>query len=205
MTMKSRTLQLSVVPSTDVSRRGFTIVELLIVIVVIGILAAITVVAYNGIQDRAKNTQTVNAASAWLKAMKMYKIDNGSWPSIYNVCLGEGYMYGVSGTEATGIAQCRQDNSTWGVKENPAFNNALQKYLNSSIPTPAFVTAVHSNDIWKRGITYFQGAAGQLRMDVTYAGVLSTCPAINGVTTTNINVWGGNTNCHYEIGNISDR
>jgi len=33
--------------------RGFTIVELLIVIVVIGILAAITIVAYNGIQQRA--------------------------------------------------------------------------------------------------------------------------------------------------------
>ncbi|MDT4867500.1 type II secretion system protein G [compost metagenome] len=36
---------------------GFTIVELLIVIVVIGILAAITVVAYNGIQQRARDTE----------------------------------------------------------------------------------------------------------------------------------------------------
>jgi prepilin-type N-terminal cleavage/methylation domain-containing protein len=35
---------------------GFTIVELLIVIVVIGILAAITIVAYNGVQNRASDT-----------------------------------------------------------------------------------------------------------------------------------------------------
>ena len=35
-------------------RKGFTIVELLIVIVVIGILAAITIVAYTGIQGRAQ-------------------------------------------------------------------------------------------------------------------------------------------------------
>ena len=33
--------------------RGFTIVELLIVIVVIAILAAITIVAYNGVTSRA--------------------------------------------------------------------------------------------------------------------------------------------------------
>jgi prepilin-type N-terminal cleavage/methylation domain-containing protein len=39
-----------------VAQKGFTIVELLIVIVIIGILAAITIVAYNGIQNRANDT-----------------------------------------------------------------------------------------------------------------------------------------------------
>lgn len=42
---------------TKSNQKGFTIVELLIVIVVIGILAAITLVAYNGIQNRAKASQ----------------------------------------------------------------------------------------------------------------------------------------------------
>ena len=48
-------------------RRGFTIVELLIVVVVIAILAAITIVAYNGINDRAKASA---ASSAVQQAVK---------------------------------------------------------------------------------------------------------------------------------------
>lgn len=42
-------------------KSGFTIVELLIVVVVIAILAAITIVAYNGIQNRAKKSSAVCA------------------------------------------------------------------------------------------------------------------------------------------------
>lgn len=62
------------------NRRGFTIVELLIVIVVIGILAAITIVAYNGVQDRARNGQRLSDMSAIVKALEIYKVQNGKYP-----------------------------------------------------------------------------------------------------------------------------
>src|SRR5690606_30018009 len=65
---------------------GFTVVELLIVIVVIGILAAITVVAYNGIQQRARDSQRISAARALQSALAMYFVDHGSYP---NVCFAE--------------------------------------------------------------------------------------------------------------------
>ncbi len=53
-------------------KQGFTIVELLIVIVVIAILAAVTIVAYNGIQDRAKNAAAQSAVSQASKKLMAY-------------------------------------------------------------------------------------------------------------------------------------
>lgn len=60
---------------------GFTIVELLIVIVVIGILAAITVVAYNGIQDRANDSRRISDVKSIIKALELYKVKQGYYPA----------------------------------------------------------------------------------------------------------------------------
>ena len=66
------------------STSGFTIVELLIVIVVIGVLAAISVVAYNGIQQRALNAQIVGAAKTYKQAFDAYTAQNGQLPPSNN-------------------------------------------------------------------------------------------------------------------------
>lgn len=60
---------------------GFTIVELLIVIVVIGILAAITIVAYNGVQNRAQDARRINDAQMIVGALEAYKTLNGTYPA----------------------------------------------------------------------------------------------------------------------------
>lgn len=63
--------------------QGFTIVELLIVIVVIAILAAISVVAYNGIQDRARATAIQSDLSTAAKKIELARIDStdGLYPT----------------------------------------------------------------------------------------------------------------------------
>lgn len=66
------------------TKYGFTIVELLILIVVIGILAAISVVAYNGIQDRANDTLRRDGANKILKAYKLYMAETGGNPRQLN-------------------------------------------------------------------------------------------------------------------------
>ena len=62
-------------------KKGFTIVELLVVIVVIGILAAITIVSYNGITNRANNTKGIAAAKAVQDFVNAYYAEKGSYPT----------------------------------------------------------------------------------------------------------------------------
>lgn len=59
---------------------GFTIVELLIVIVVIAVLAAITIVAYNSVQQRARASVASSAASQGGRKLELYKVENGGYP-----------------------------------------------------------------------------------------------------------------------------
>ena len=60
------------------TKSGFTIVELLIVIVVIAILAAISIVAYNGIQDRARSSASASSSTQVAKKVKVWQVDNES-------------------------------------------------------------------------------------------------------------------------------
>jgi prepilin-type N-terminal cleavage/methylation domain-containing protein len=60
---------------------GFTIVELLIVIVIIGILAAITIVAYNGIQERARISSLQSSLTSIGKMAQVYQTNDGTFPA----------------------------------------------------------------------------------------------------------------------------
>jgi prepilin-type N-terminal cleavage/methylation domain-containing protein len=66
-------------------RGGFTIVELLIVIVVIGILAALVIVTYNGIQQKARDTERKTDIKAVQGHLEAYWADNAKYPTLTNV------------------------------------------------------------------------------------------------------------------------
>jgi len=68
-----------------IKNRGFTIVELLVVIVVIGILAAITIVSYRGISGRATTASLQSDLANASKKLKMYQIEYGSFPVLSTV------------------------------------------------------------------------------------------------------------------------
>ena len=181
-------------------KRGFTIVELLIVIVVIAILVAISIVAYNGIQQRAQNGKTQTALTSWLKGLALYKTDAGDWPTDW-ACLGEGYKYNASGQDATGVGQCRRDGTSWSMTEATVFNEKMKPYLGSVLPTPAFVTRVANDTTWLRGLAY-AGSGGDgkdVYISAIYAGVLSSCPDAAGIYASPSPL-NGNTLCTYSLG-----
>lgn len=70
--------------------RGFTIVELLVVIVVIGILAAITIVSYTGVTNKANLSTNKANASSIMKAVDAFFAENGYYPisTIANINAG---------------------------------------------------------------------------------------------------------------------
>jgi prepilin-type N-terminal cleavage/methylation domain-containing protein len=117
------------VPKTN---RGFTIVELLIVIVVIGILAAITIVAFNGVQERARASATSSALAQASKKIKLWQVDNpdtapdcatfvnllNSTGSSCNFTVDNiGYQY-TAGTGGTYCITATKDSTSYNASEN---------------------------------------------------------------------------------------
>ncbi len=66
-------------------QQGFTIVELLIVIVVIGILAALVIVTFTGVQQKARNTERQTDIKAIHGQLEAYNAQKGNYPTLDNM------------------------------------------------------------------------------------------------------------------------
>lgn len=98
------------------TQSGFTIVELLIVVVVIAIVASITIIAYGGIQARARDATRIDKIKHIAKAIELYRIDNGRYPAIQD----------GSGNESS----CGSLTDNWGhCDRNKALSDALAPYM----------------------------------------------------------------------------
>jgi prepilin-type N-terminal cleavage/methylation domain-containing protein len=74
-------LDLSKAPAQTLRQRGFTIVELLIVIVVIGILAAIIIIAYNGVTQKAHASVLQSDLKNGATSLGISRTTDGTYPS----------------------------------------------------------------------------------------------------------------------------
>lgn len=163
------------------SINGFTIIELLIVIVVIALLAAISVVAYTGIQQRSQNSKIVASVRDWAQIIRMYKTDSGEYPTMV-ACLGDNYGRGITNAEVTG-GHCRQDDGAGSVIDmNATFENLIRPYSNDIPSAPSFLVAGSASYPWYKGAYFYPWYAGsKARIDYVLAGSSTTCPAISGL------------------------
>lgn len=84
---------------------GFTIVELLVVIVVLAILAAITTVAFRGVSERAADAKQLVAVEQFMKKIHLYKTEHGKYPAARET--GDSWIYTFIGHESGEISQLK--------------------------------------------------------------------------------------------------
>jgi prepilin-type N-terminal cleavage/methylation domain-containing protein len=160
--------------NTD-SNRGFTIVELLIVIVVIAILAGITIVAFNGIQARAKSAQLQSALDTYVKAIRLHEAEHGIFPNILGyACLGKAADYPATSQFPAGacVADATTNAAVYSVSST--FNSAIAAYIsNTPVLNTSTVTA-YGGWLYRGAYVYIE--SGRFEIEIALPGSQS-CPS----------------------------
>ena len=155
--------------------RGFTIVELLIVIVVIAILAAITIVAYNGIQNRAKTSAGQAAANAMMKKVEAYNTINSSYPSYCQLVTNSTNPTGTATAGAVGASGCVAGATSAGAE--PKLDNVSGLSVAGTAAGGSYTTNISNGNTV---IAYFQcpsNAGG----DIYYYDYTTSTPTVQTV------------------------
>lgn len=110
-------------------RFGFTVVELLIVIVVIGILATLTIIAYSGVQDNARRASLQSDLEQAQKKLETYKIKNAE---TYPANQAAAVSAGIAASGSNTLSYTAYTTSTGGANTGYCLQNtinSLQYYV----------------------------------------------------------------------------
>lgn len=107
---------------------GFTIVELLIVIVVIGILAAIVITTFTGVQKRARDSERKSDLQALSSQMEVYFADNSKYPTLANMNDSAWRSANLKGLKAEALADPSAPGTQSLAATAPAADSATYTY-----------------------------------------------------------------------------
>ena len=155
----------------QIASKGFTIVELLIVIVVIGILASITIVAFNGIQSRANDTAVQSDLRNFHTIMAREQAVNGSYPTSLTAAMGIKFSRGAYGldTQSYNARYCVNTSTDQYIVYAKSASGNFFRYTSDRGLEPAINT-------------YGWGVCEQISL-------VQTNPIANGLTNTTWAVW----------------
>lgn len=205
----------------DRNTAGFTIVELLIVMVIIGILAGLVITTFIGIQQKARNTAMVSGVKTYIKSLEEYHVIHSSYPvppvganaHDHQACFGQNYSNNLCLTEDDGpgtiAPQSWFDNS---IKEVSNSLPALPKYVswsNDGTPLIAGSFYAYTNDIGHYYLSY-AGLASSEALVVFYleGNVPNMCKGVSGDALSDVYLKGNHTNkditvCYVPLGNFT--
>jgi prepilin-type N-terminal cleavage/methylation domain-containing protein len=149
---------------------GFTIIELLVVIVVIGILAGIIIVAYTGIQSRASDAAVQSDLNSFHNQMAQ-QVLTGSYPLSLTPSLGFKFSRGSYGLDYQNL------NLRYCV--NPATNQYILYAISKS---GNYFRDTSDSGVAPATLTYGWGICSQI-------GLINTNPVSNGLNNTTWDVW----------------
>lgn len=163
--------------SMSKSISGFTIIELLVVIVVVGILASITAVTYNGVQKRTQNENRAAQLQTWESVFNRYKAKNGNVPlpstgDGVGYCLGTGFPNGFDGQP-----RCRDylyNGSTSLLESNASTLMNELGTVTANLPGGPYIPVEGTVGPY---VYYWGGSTGNLQLTGIFYGFATTdCP-----------------------------
>lgn len=156
---------------------GFTIVEILIVIVVISVLASVSVVSFSGVRESAIRSSIASSVNTWNKGFKMYLAETGMRPRAEWLCIGKAEDYPADGDFPAGVCGVASTDggSTWTVvysvdSSGALLSDQMAPYIaDSSLGRHDVVTLTTPGRIAKtRGIVYDDHSNSGSHMTLLY-------------------------------------
>lgn len=120
---------------SSIIQKGFTLVELLVVVTLIGILTTVALANFSGGTAKARDTQRKSDLRAIRDALEQYKLDNGSYP-----VTGTNYESGNSAFPTDGAGTNTGNTQYTTLMTNSTYGLVTLKYMQKTLTDPRNTT-----------------------------------------------------------------